>query len=89
LERPIPEFPFEQVSTDLFNFEDEEYAVLIDNYSDFIEYDRLQNSASSRKMIEKLEMWFTVHVQPQQVYSDNGPQYSSMEFKKFAQECNF
>jgi hypothetical protein len=40
-ERPIPELPFEEVFTDLFNFEDEYYVVLIDNYSGFIEYDRL------------------------------------------------
>jgi hypothetical protein len=40
-------------------------------------------------VIEKLKIWFAVHGQPQQVYSDNGPQYSSMEFKKFVQELNF
>jgi hypothetical protein len=49
--------------------------VLIDNY---IEYDGLQNSASSKEVIEKLKRWFAVHGQPQQVYSDNGPQYSSI-----------
>jgi transposase InsO family protein len=49
----------------------------------------LQNSASSKEVIEKLKIWFAVHGRPQQVYSDNGPQYSSIEFKKFAQELNF
>jgi hypothetical protein len=74
LERPIPKLTFEQVATDLFNF---------------IEYDRLQNSASSKEVIEKLKKWFSVHGQPQQVYSDNEPQYLSMEFKGFTQEWNF
>jgi hypothetical protein len=61
--------------------------VLIDNYSGFIEYDQLQSSASSKEVIEKLKKWFALMVN--QIYSDNGPQYSSMEFKKFAQDWNF
>jgi transposase InsO family protein len=35
-------------------------------------------------VIENLKKWFAVQGQPQQVYSDNEPQYSSTEFKKFA-----
>jgi hypothetical protein len=62
--------------------EDEDYVMLIDNYSDFNEFDRLQNSEFSEGVIEKLKKWFAVHDQTQQVYSDNGPQYSSMEFNK-------
>jgi hypothetical protein len=87
LERTTPKLPFEQVATDLFIFEDEDYVVLIDNY---IEYERLQKSASSKEVIEKLKRWLAVHHgQPQHVYSDNGPQYLSIEFKKCAQEWNF
>jgi hypothetical protein len=36
-----------------------------------------------------LKKWFAVYGQLQQVFSDNGPQYSSMELKKFSQEWNF
>jgi hypothetical protein len=36
-------------------------------------------------VIENLKKWFAVQGQPQQVYFDNEPQYSSTEFKKFAQ----
>jgi RNase H-like domain found in reverse transcriptase/Reverse transcriptase (RNA-dependent DNA polymerase)/Integrase zinc binding domain/Integrase core domain len=89
VERPIPSHAFQKVSTDLFTFENEEYLVAVDDYSGFIEFAKLPESATSAAVIEKLKIWFAVHGQPQQVLSDNGPQYSSERFKKFSKDWNF
>jgi transposase InsO family protein len=63
--------------------------VAVDDYSGFIEFAKLPESATSAAVIEKLKIWFAVHGQPQQVLSDNGPQYSSERFEKFSKDWNF
>ena len=40
--------------------------------------------SDSRTVIEKLKMQFSRHGIPEVVISDNGPQYASTEFAKFA-----
>ncbi len=87
--RPIPNHAYEKVATDLFTFNDEEYIVAVDDYSGWIEFDKLQRSATSKAVIEYLKKCFARLGQPHQLFSDNGPQYSSQEFKEFAKEWNF
>ena len=43
----------------------------------------------SRTVIEKLKMQFSRHGIPEIVISDNGPQYASAEFAKFASDWDF
>ena len=44
--------------------------------------------ADSRTVIEKLKMQFSRHGIPE-VMSDNGPQFNSTEFAKFASDWHF
>ena len=85
----VPSRPWQKVGTDLFSFEDKEYLVTVDYYSNFWEVDYLANSTSSMAVIKKLKAHFARFGIPDQVVSDNGRQYSSSEFAAFAKEWEF
>ena len=79
-----PEFPFEKVASDLFEFEGKHYILLVDYYSKFIEVDELKDMRS-RTTIETLKAQFSRHGIPATLRTDNGTQYSSEEFKDFCE----
>ena len=60
----------------------------VDYYSNFIEIDRLYNTTSS-EVIHKLKAHMARHGIPEHVVSDNGPQYNSDEFRRFAMTYEF
>lgn len=65
-----PELPFEEVASDLFEFEGKQYIVHVDYYSKYIEVDELKDQRS-------------IHGIPATIRTDHGPQYSSEVFKEF------
>lgn len=87
-ETETPTHPFELVSTDLFQFDGKDYIVLADSYSGYLDFKKLK-STSSYEVIECLKAWFSVHGVPRVLKSDNGPQYSSAQFKQFSNTWNF
>lgn len=60
----------------------------VDYYSDFFEIDYLQGT-TSRDVIYKVKAHFACHGIPDTVMSDNGPQFSSEEFKNFSKRWGF
>ena len=84
----IPSRPWQKVGTDLFLFHQRQYLITVDYYSSFFEVDKL-NVTDSRTVIEKLKMQFSRHGIPEIIISDNGPQYASAEFAKFASDWHF
>ena len=63
--------------------------IVVDYFSRYIEVAYLQSSQSSLETIRALKSIFARHGVPQVVRSDNGPQYSSAEFMKFAKDGGF
>ena len=61
---------------------------MVDSYSHFIEIAKLTNTSSSR-VIQHTKSIFARHGIPTTVKSDNGPQYSSDEYRKFSLEWGF
>ena len=59
--------------------------VTSDYFSDFSELDHLR-STTSVFVIKKLKAHFARHGIPEQLVSDNGPQFVSRDFLKFSQE---
>ena len=59
-----------------------------DYWSNFIEFDILRTTTTSA-VIERLKRYFATHGIPTEVVSDNGPQFHSDEFKKFAEQWMF
>ena len=84
----IPTRPWEKVGCDLFDFEDKHYLVCVDYYSDYFELDRICDK-KGKEVISKLKSQFARHGIPVQVFSDNGPPFSSKEFQEFASAYEF
>jgi transposase InsO family protein len=84
----IPDGPWQVVGTDLFTWNHADYVIVTDYYSRFFEIGKLENTRSAT-VILLLKSFFARHGIPREVRSDNGPQYSSQEFRKFAKEWDF
>ena len=84
----IPERPWQIVSTDLCDWNGNNYLVTVDHYSNFIEVDKLPNTLS-KTVIKKLKTHMSRYGQCDIVISDNGPQFISNEFEIFAKHWNF
>ena len=76
------------VAKDLFQFENKDYLVTIDYFSDFFEIDRMY-STTSGTVVKKLKGHFARYGIPDEVVSDDGPQFLAEEFRDFAQAYGF
>lgn len=81
------DYPWQRVATDLFQWQDNHFIVVVDYYSRFFELEK--TNLSSSDIITKMKQIFSRHGIPEQVVSDNGPQYSSHEFEIFAKNYGF
>ena len=84
----IPTLPWQIVGTDLFSLYGRDYVVVVDYYSRYPEVERLYATRSSA-VIKKIKSILARQGKFQKMISDNGPQYISDEFAKFASEWEF
>ena len=84
----IPERPYQKVATDIFTIKSRNYLITVDYYSQYFEVDFLQETKSDN-VIHKLKANFARFGIPEILISDNGPQFTSNEFKNFATKWNF
>jgi len=66
-----------------------DYLIVIDYYSRYVEVAAMTKTTTSSEVIRALKSIFARHGIPEQVRSDNGPQYDSAEFSLFAKEWGF
>ena len=83
-----PSLPWKKIGTDLFEFCGEHYLLSVCYHSKFLEAVKLE-SLTIGAVIEELKRQFGVHGIPAEVLSDNGAQFSSMEFQDFAKDYGF
>ena len=86
--RPVelPGRSLEKVAMDIFHYKRNDYLVIIDYYSRWIEIRQL-TSQTSDCVIIRVKTVFTTHGIPD--VSDNGRQFVSDEFRKFAKSWCF
>ena len=84
----LPNCPWSKVSVDLFEFNQKDYLATVDYFSNFIEIDRLEQT-KSQDIIHKIKAQIARYGIPDTLVSDNGPQFSSEEFQKFAKKWGF
>ena len=84
----LPDYPWQKVGTDLFHFKGVTYLLVVDYFSRYPEITKL-TSTTSLDIINALKSTFSRYGIPEMVMSDNGPQYSSQEFRDFAKAYNF
>ena len=83
LSSPLPSRPWQKVATDLFELNKSHYLLIVDYFSRFPEVFKL-NSTTSSSVVSILKSTFARHRVPAILFTDNGPQFSSQDFKRFA-----
>ena len=84
----IPDGAWQKVATDLFEYNGKKYLACVDYYSKYPEIVLLQTTTSSA-VISALKTMFARFGIPTELVSDNGPQFSSYQFKQFAEAWDF
>ena len=84
----LPDHPWERVASDLFEFKQSMYLLVVDYFSRFIEVKKLKSTVAS-SIITSLKEIFATHGIPSVLVSDNGPQYDCTEMKQFAEQYGF
>ncbi|KAK3741172.1 hypothetical protein QZH41_002992 [Actinostola sp. cb2023] len=84
----VPERPWQRIALDLFHLDGEEYLVISDYYSKYFEITKL-TSTTSAAIIRHLKPHLARHGIPDEIITDNGPQFASSQFHDFSQEYHF
>jgi len=84
----LPSHPWEKLAMDLFDLKGKTYILLVDYYSRFVKVQQLQSTTTS-SVISFLKPIFTRYGFPVTLISDNGPQFTSVEIKQFAETYGF
>ena len=82
---PVPSRPWSKVGSDIFELQGRHYLILVDYYSNYIEVEALP-ALTSRSVIQQMKRILARHGIMDLLISDNGPQYSSAEFKEFTRQ---
>ena len=85
----IPTRPWSKISADLFQLDGSNYLVMVDHYSDFFELDPLGGNTSANAVIRAMKRQFTRYGIPDECITDNGTQFESHEYSRFAREYGF
>ncbi|MGH0170178.1 UNVERIFIED_CONTAM: hypothetical protein FKN15_058554 [Acipenser sinensis] len=84
----IPERPWQILGTDLFSWHGSDYLLIVDYYSRYFETAQLPDT-KSQTIIAHTKSILGRHGIPEEIKSDNGPQFTSAEYKKFTKEWEF
>ena len=84
----LPDRPWQVVATDLFELKGVDYLIVMDYFSRYVEVAAMQTTTKSSDVLRALKSIFARHGIPEQVRSDNGPQFDSAEISYFAKEIN-
>jgi transposase InsO family protein len=85
LSHDIPSQPWEIVHSDYFELDGHKYLLIVDQYSK-MPFVRAVRDETAKEAIKFCKDMFAIHGIPRLFNSNNGPQYSSAEFRNFAFE---
>ena len=87
----IDDKPWNSIGTDIFHYQDFHYLISVDYYSSYpvIQFlNRGKAHGTSRQVISKMKETFSHFGIPEVIFSDGGPQFSSLEFRDFCKAWN-
>ena len=84
----ITDIPFYKTGVDLFHVNNQNYILIMDYYCKIPEILEV-NNLSSKAIIDALKQTFARYGIPKYLVSDNGPQFSSLEYKTFPSNYDF
>lgn len=85
----IPIRPWSKISANLFHLDGNNYLVMVDYCSYRTELDSLRGNTSANSVIRAVKQHFARHEIPDELITDNGPQFKSDESLRFAREYGF
>ncbi|CAB3997498.1 Retrovirus-related Pol poly from transposon [Paramuricea clavata] len=86
----IPPRPWHTIATDLFYLDNTEYLLVSDYYSKYPFVRKIpKGQSNSKTIIAILKQIFSEQGIPEVVRSDNGPHYSSKDYREIANEYGF
>lgn len=85
----LPNLPWQKIGIDIFTFAGQSHVIMVDYFSNFIEFSAPLRDLSAAEVIIHLKSQFARYGIPQQVVSDNGPQLNCQEMFQFAQDWGF
>ena len=85
---PIPTLPWQVLASDCFELENVNYMVIVDMFSDYIDFCKL-NDMTSDSLITAMKPIFATHGVPNVLVTDNGTNYTALQFRKFATDWEF
>ena len=72
----LPSRPWQHIATDLFQIYDRHYLLTVDRYSKYPLVDEITVPITSRAVADKLSQYCSMFGQSDEIFTDNGPQYS-------------
>ena len=87
--RTLPTRPWQIIGSDLFQYANRHYIILVDYYSSWPEV-YLLRSPNSKWVVEATKEAFAhLGISEDEVISENGSQYSSREYQRFSKDWEF
>ncbi|XP_014665892.1 PREDICTED: uncharacterized protein K02A2.6-like [Priapulus caudatus] len=84
----VPPYAWHTLASDMFHWEQKDYLLVADMFSKFPVV-RCLHSTTSRSVNNHLKAIFDEHGVPEEMLTDNGPQYTAAEFTTFAKQYGF
>ncbi len=84
---PVPTYPWQFVSQDLFSLSDTTYLATVNHYSDFLEIDKLDNTWAST-VAAKTEAQWARHGVLEIILTHNGPQFIAGDYEGLCHRYN-
>jgi hypothetical protein len=84
----IPDRPWSKIGADIFEWRKHHYLITVDYFSKWPEISNL-NNLSAKHVIEMLKCQIAKYGIPDEIITDNGPQFACAEFAQFAKEYEF
>ncbi|XP_052238360.1 uncharacterized protein K02A2.6-like [Dreissena polymorpha] len=84
--QPVPELPWSKVGMDLCELEGNNYLIIVDYFSNFIEVAPLQRDTRTSTILKLIKQNVARYGIMGSIISDNGPQFTSAEFREFIEK---
>jgi hypothetical protein len=81
--QPLPSGPWKKVGADLCELYGNNYLIMVDYYSNFIEVEPLERDTTTRIIVRHMKANVARYGIIETLITDNGPQFTSAEFREF------
>ena len=78
-----PQYPFQYICCDYFDYKGVNYLVIVDRYSNWPTVMRAKEGGTAKELVNAIKHFCEVYGIPEQISTDGGPQFNSGETRKF------